>query len=51
MKNLISLKAGKFLTTAFGIILVSGISGGMAFAADAALPAGFKKGDLAPEPS
>ncbi|NOS79949.1 MAG: c-type cytochrome, partial [Nitrospira sp.] len=42
---------GKFLTTAFGIILVSGISGGMAFAADAALPAGFKKGDLAPEPS
>jgi mono/diheme cytochrome c family protein len=50
MKNSLSLKAGAFLTTAFGIILVSGITGGLTFAADA-LPAGFKKGDLAPEPS
>jgi len=50
MKNLLSLKAGVFLTTAFGVILVSGVTGGLTFAADA-LPAGFKKGDLAPEPS
>ena len=50
MKNSLRLKAGTFLTTAFGVILVSGISGGLAFAADA-LPAGFKKGDLAAEPS
>ena len=50
MKNLLSLKAGVLLTTAFGIILVSGSAGGLTFAADA-LPAGFKKGDLAPEPS
>ncbi len=50
MKNSLRLKAGAFLTTAFGVILVSGISGGLAFAADA-LPAGFKKGDLAAEPS
>jgi len=51
MKNSLSLKAGAFLTTAFGIILASGITAGLTFAADAALPAGFKKGDLAPEPS
>ena len=50
MKNSLSLKAGAFLTTAFGIILVSGITGGLAFAAET-LPAGFKKGDLAAEPS
>jgi len=50
MKNSLSLKAGVLLTTAFGIILVSGNVGGLTFAADA-LPAGFKKGDLAPEPS
>jgi len=48
MKNSLRLKAGAFLTTAFGVILVSGITGGLTFAADA-LPAGFKKGELAPE--
>ncbi len=50
MKNSLHLKAGRFLTTAFGIILVSGMSGGLALAADA-VPAGFKTGALAPEPS
>src|SRR5437899_404483 len=50
MKNSLSLKAGAFLTTAFGVILVSGITAGLTFAAET-LPAGFKKGDLAPEPS
>ena len=51
MKNSFSLKAGALLTTAFGIILISGSTGGVTFAADAALPAGFKKAELAPEPS
>ena len=51
MKKSFSLKAGALLTTAFGIILVSGSTGGLTFAADAALPAGFKMGALAPEPS
>lgn len=51
MKNQLSLKAGALLATAFGIILVSGSAGGLTFAADAALPAGFTKGELAPEPS
>ncbi len=50
MKNSFSLKAGVLLTTAFGIILVSGSIGGVTLAADA-LPAGFKAGGLAPEPS
>src|SRR6266513_4077751 len=50
MKNSLSLKAGVLLTTAFGIILVSGLTGGVTLAADA-LPAGFKPGALAPEPS
>ncbi|MGH7217050.1 MAG: c-type cytochrome [Nitrospiraceae bacterium] len=50
MKNSFSLKAGVFLTTAFGIILVSGLTEGVTLAADA-LPAGFKAGALAPEPS
>jgi len=50
MKNSLSLKAGVLLTTAFGIILVSGSAGGLTFAADT-LPAGFKTGALAPEPS
>ncbi|RPH80746.1 MAG: hypothetical protein EHM80_04420 [Nitrospiraceae bacterium] len=50
MKNSFSLKAGTFLTAAFGVILVFGVTAGSIFAADA-LPAGFKKGDLAPEPS
>jgi DMSO reductase family type II enzyme heme b subunit len=50
MKNSYSLKAGILLTTAFGIILVSGSIGGVTLAADA-LPAGFKSGALAPEPS
>jgi mono/diheme cytochrome c family protein len=51
MKNSFSLKAGALLTTAFGIILISGSTGGVTLAADAALPAGFKKAELAPEPS
>lgn len=50
MKKSLSLKAGTILTTAFGVILISGISGELAFAADA-VPAGFKTGALAPEPS
>jgi DMSO reductase family type II enzyme heme b subunit len=50
MKNSFSLKAGVFLTTAFGVILVSGSIGSVTLAADA-LPAGFKAGSLAPEPS
>jgi mono/diheme cytochrome c family protein len=50
MKNSFSLKAGGLLMTAFGIILVSGSAGGVTFAADT-LPAGFKSGALAPEPS
>jgi len=50
MKNSYSLKAGGLLMTAFGIILVSGSAGGVTFAADT-LPAGFKSGALAPEPS
>jgi mono/diheme cytochrome c family protein len=50
MKNSFSLKAGGLLMTAFGIILVSGSAGGVTFAADT-LPAGFKAGALAPEPS
>ena len=49
MKNSFSLKAGMLLTTAFGIILVSGSMGGLIFAQDA-LPEGFKKSELAPEP-
>jgi len=51
MKNSLSLKAAALLATAFGIILVSGSTGDLTFAADAALPAGFKTGALAPEPS
>ena len=50
MKNSLRLKAGALLTTAFGVILVSGITGGVTSAADT-LPAGFKTGALAPEPS
>ena len=50
MKNSFSLKAGGLLMTAFGIILVSGSAWGVTFAADT-LPAGFKSGTLAPEPS
>ncbi len=50
MKNSLRLKAGALLTTAFGVILVSGITGGVTAAADT-LPAGFKTGALAPEPS
>jgi DMSO reductase family type II enzyme heme b subunit len=49
MKNSFSLKAGGLLMTAFGIILVSGSAGELTFAEDS-LPAGFKAGQLAPEP-
>jgi mono/diheme cytochrome c family protein len=50
MKNSFSLKAGGLLMTALGIILVSGGAGEVTLAADS-LPAGFKAGQLAPEPS
>ena len=50
MKNSYSLKAGLLPIAAFGMILFSGSAGGFAFAADS-LPAGFKAGTLAPEPS
>ena len=50
MKNSLSLKAGALLATAFGIILVSGSTGGVAFAVEA-LPEGFKKAELSPEPA
>jgi mono/diheme cytochrome c family protein len=50
MKNSFSLKVGRVLITAFGIILLFGSAGGVAFAAET-LPAGFKSGALAPEPS
>ncbi len=50
MKNSLRLKAGALLTTAFGVILVSGITGGVTFA-EGTLPAGFKTGALAPEPT
>jgi mono/diheme cytochrome c family protein len=50
MRNLFSLKAGVLPLTAFGMILLSGSAGGLALAADS-LPAGFKSGSLAPEPS
>ncbi len=50
MKNSFNLKAGMLLTAAFGVILVAGSAGSLAFA-DEALPEGFKKGELAPEPA
>jgi DMSO reductase family type II enzyme heme b subunit len=50
MMNSISRKAGVVAATAFGIILVSGSTGISLYAQDA-LPEGFKKGELAPEPS
>jgi len=50
MKNSNSLKAGLLPIAAFGMILFSGGAVGFAFAADS-LPAGFKAGTLAPEPS
>jgi DMSO reductase family type II enzyme heme b subunit len=50
MMNSLYRKAGVVAATAFGIILVSGSAGVSLFAQDA-LPEGFKKGELAPEPS
>jgi mono/diheme cytochrome c family protein len=50
MKNSNSLKAGVLPIAAFGMILFSGSTGEFASAADS-LPAGFKAGTLAPEPS
>ncbi|PHX90393.1 MAG: hypothetical protein CK534_05345 [Nitrospirae bacterium] len=50
MNNSSSLKAGRLLTAAFGVVLIAGSTGGFAFA-DEALPEGFKKGELAPEPA
>ena len=50
MKNSFSPKAGILSITAFGMILSTGSVVGIASAADS-LPAGFKPGSLAPEPS
>jgi len=50
MNNSSSLKAGRLLTAAFGVVLIAGSTGGFAFAEEA-LPEGFKKGELAPEPA
>jgi len=49
MKNSLGRKAGVVAITAFGFILASGSTGVSLFAQDA-IPEGFKKGDLAPEP-
>lgn len=50
MKNRwISKKAGLVLASAFGLVMLSG-SAGMWVYAQEAVPEGFKKGDLAPEP-
>src|SRR5574342_477304 len=48
MKSL-SWKAGVVAATAFGVILVTGSTGVSLFAQEA-VPEGFKKGELAPEP-
>src|SRR5215510_3790131 len=51
MKNRwISKKAGLVLASAFGLVLLSGSAGMWVYAQDA-VPEGFKKGDLAAEPS
>jgi len=50
MKNRwVSKKAGLVLASAFGLVMLSG-STGMWVHAQEAVPEGFKKGDLAPEP-
>ncbi|WP_455244154.1 c-type cytochrome, partial [Petrachloros mirabilis] len=49
MKNSLAKKAGVVAVTAFGFILASGSTGVSLFAQDA-LPEGFKKGELPPEP-
>lgn len=48
MNQSIGRKAGLFLASAFGIVLMSGTAGVVAYAND--IPEGFKKGELAPEP-
>ena len=50
MKNRVTQKAGVIAATAFGVILTSGSMGVPVFA-QGGLPEGFKKGELAPEPS
>ena len=50
MKNSFSLMAGRLLIAAFGVILVAGSAGSLAFA-DETIPEGFKKGELAPLPA
>ncbi|MGQ0665817.1 MAG: c-type cytochrome [Nitrospiraceae bacterium] len=50
MMNSVTRKAGAIAVTAFGIILMSGGAGVPVFA-QGGLPEGFKKGDLAAEPS
>ena len=49
MMNSVTRKAGIGAVTAFGVILIAG-NAGVALA-QGGLPEGFKKGDLAPEPS
>ena len=51
MINSSNRKAGVVAATAFGIILASGSVGVPLVGAEEELPAGFKKGDLAPEPA
>ena len=50
MKNSSNRKAGVVTAAAFGMILASGIVGIPLIGAED-MPEGFKKGDLAPEPS
>lgn len=49
MMDSMAQKAGIFVTAAFGVVLVS--SAGYSSVSAQGLPEGFKKGDLAPEPS
>jgi DMSO reductase family type II enzyme heme b subunit len=50
MMNSVTRKAGLIAAIAFGVIMISWATGVPAFA-QSGLPEGFKKGDLAPEPS
>ncbi|HXV68311.1 MAG TPA: c-type cytochrome [Nitrospira sp.] len=50
MMNSVTRKAGVIAAIAFGVIMISWATGVPAFA-QSGLPEGFKKGDLAPEPS
>ncbi len=49
MMESMTQKAGMIAAAAFGVVLVS--SAGYSYVSAQGLPEGFKKGDLAPEPS